>query len=80
MSPITVEWNASVAVIMITANLFAIAIGYFAIQNRGTGPALPLPLPAIFSGFGLPELLATVSFGHLLGAGFVLGLSQAGLL
>lgn len=65
---------------MITANLFAIAIGYFAIRNRGVGPALPVPLPAIFSGFGLPELLATASFGHLLGAGFVLGLAQAGLL
>ncbi|AZB71581.1 photosystem I reaction center subunit PsaK [Synechococcus elongatus] len=80
MSPTTVEWSPSVAAIMITANLFAIAIGYFAIRNRGVGPALPVELPAIFSGFGLPELLATASFGHLLGAGLVLGLAQAGLL
>lgn len=80
MSPTTVEWSPSVAAIMITANLFAIAIGYFAIRNRGVGPALPVALPAIFSGFGLPELLATASFGHLLGAGLILGLAQAGLL
>ncbi len=30
--------------------------------------------------FGLPELLATMSFGHILGAGLVLGLSNAGIL
>lgn len=65
---------------MITCNLFAIAIGYYAIQKRGAGPALPVELPAIFTGFGLPELLATMSFGHLLGAGMILGLANAGVL
>ncbi|MFN8968700.1 MAG: photosystem I reaction center subunit PsaK, partial [Pseudanabaena sp.] len=30
-------------------------------------------------GFGLAELLAVTSFGHLLGAGLILGLAQAGL-
>ena len=30
--------------------------------------------------FGIPELLATMSFGHILGAGFILGLSNAGAL
>jgi photosystem I subunit X len=76
----TANWSPSVAIVMIAANLFAIAIGYYAIQRRGVGPALPVELPAMFTGFGIPELLATASFGHILGAGFILGLSNAGLL
>ncbi len=78
--PTTPSWSPSVALIMITCNIFAIVIGYYAIQNRGVGPKLPVELPAIFTGFGLPELLATASFGHLLGVGMILGLSNAGLL
>ncbi|MBW4655355.1 MAG: photosystem I reaction center subunit PsaK [Kaiparowitsia implicata GSE-PSE-MK54-09C] len=76
----TSSWSMSTGIVMIAANLFAIAIGYYAIQNRGAGPKLPVELPAMFTGFGLPELLATASFGHILGAGFILGLSNAGLL
>jgi photosystem I subunit 10 len=76
----TTAWSIDVALIMITCNLFAIAIGYYAIQQRGVGPSLPVALPAIFTGFGIPELLATASFGHVLGAGMILGLSNAGLL
>ncbi|HIK55271.1 MAG TPA: photosystem I reaction center subunit PsaK [Synechococcales cyanobacterium M55_K2018_004] len=76
----TATWSPSVGIVMITCNLFAIAIGYYAIKNRGVGPALPIQLPAMFTGFGLPELLATASFGHVLGAGMILGLSNAGLL
>jgi len=76
----TVEWSPKVAILMITCNVFAIVIGYYAIQKQGTGPSLGLPLPDIFSNFGLPELLATTSFGHLLGAGLILGLANAGLL
>ncbi|MBF2080380.1 MAG: photosystem I reaction center subunit PsaK [Synechococcales cyanobacterium T60_A2020_003] len=78
--PSTPAWSPSVAAIMITCNVFAIVIGYYAIQQRGVGPKLPVELPAIFTGFGIPELLATASFGHLLGAGMILGLGNAGLL
>jgi photosystem I subunit 10 len=79
-TPLTVTWNSSVAIIMIFCNLFAFFIGYFAIQNTGAGPDLPLPQLASRKNFGLPELLATASFGHILGAGMVLGLSSAGIL
>lgn len=78
--PQTVEWNFNVALVMISANLFAVFIGRFAIQQAGIGPDLPVGKPALWKKFGLPELLATLSFGHILGAGFVLGLSNAGLL
>ena len=78
--PQTVEWNFNVALVMIFSNLLAIGIGRFAIQQAGTGPDLPLAKPALWKNFGIPELLATTSFGHILGAGFILGLSNAGLL
>ncbi len=77
----TASWSPSVGLIMVLCNLFAIAIGRFAIKNKGVGPSLPIELPDPFGGeFGLPELLATASFGHLLGAGVILGLGNAGIL
>jgi photosystem I subunit 10 len=78
--PSTTPWNLSVASIMIFCNILAIVIGYFAIQNTGKGPDLPFPQLASKKSFGLPELLATASFGHILGAGMILGLSSAGIL
>lgn len=47
-------------------------------SGSGVGPKLPFGLPAIFTGFGVPELLATASFGHILGAGIILGLANSG--
>ena len=79
---ISAQWSPKVAIIMITCNLLAIVIGYYAIskKNRGQGPDLPVSLPAVFTGFGIPELLATASFGHILGAGVILGLGSTGML
>ncbi|PSB34650.1 photosystem I reaction center subunit PsaK [Stenomitos frigidus] len=76
----TIEWSPNIAIVMIAANLVAIAIGRYAIQRRGVGPALPVQVPGLFEGFGVSELLATTSFGHILGAGVILGLSNAGIL
>jgi photosystem I subunit 10 len=78
--PQTVSWNFNVALVMILANIFAIVIGRFAIQQAGVGPDLPVVKPALWKNFGIPELLATASFGHILGAGLILGLSNAGVL
>ncbi|MDJ0682538.1 MAG: photosystem I reaction center subunit PsaK [Xenococcaceae cyanobacterium MO_167.B52] len=79
-TPSTIEWNTSVALIMIMCNLFTVAIGRYAIQQSGQGPDLPVPKPEVWTNFGLPELLATTSLGHILGAGMILGLSNAGIL
>lgn len=75
------DWSLGVGITMLICNLIAIAIGRYAIQRKGVGPKLPVELPDPFGGeFGLPELLATASFGHLLGAGAILGLTNAGVL
>lgn len=79
--PVTVTWNTSVAIIMITCNVFAVVVGRYAIKNAGSGPDLPVKNKAgLWKNFGVAELLATGSFGHILGVGMILGLSNAGLL
>ncbi|WP_103667379.1 photosystem I reaction center subunit PsaK [Pseudanabaena sp. BC1403] len=77
--PSTPTWSPSVGLLMITANAFALVVARYGIQVKGVGPSLPVELPGLFSGFGLAELLAVTSFGHVLGAGLILGLAQAGL-
>ncbi len=81
LAPRAIDWSFSVASIMITCNLFAFVIGRYAIKKAGdSGLALSGDMPAVLQNFGLPELLAVGSFGHILGAGMILGLSSAGLL
>ncbi|MEB3247847.1 MAG: photosystem I reaction center subunit PsaK [Microcystaceae cyanobacterium] len=80
LTPTTPSWSLSVGIIMSFCNLLAVVIGYFAIQKTGQGQGLPVPQLASKKTFGLPELLATMSFGHILGAGLVLGLASTGTL
>jgi photosystem I subunit 10 len=60
--------------------LLGLIIARIGIKNKGKGPALPLLEPFLGKGFGVPELLAGLSIGHLLGVGSVLGLTMTGLL
>jgi photosystem I subunit 10 len=78
--PHTEPWSFGTALVMIFCNLIAVAIGRFAIKNPGGGPDLPVSKPDLFRNFNLPELLATFSFGHILGAGMILGLTNAGVM
>jgi len=77
-TPHTVSWSPKVAFVMIACNIAAIAFGKFTIKNQSAGPKLPSP--ALFGGMGLPALLGTTSLGHLIGAGMILGLANAGAL
>jgi photosystem I subunit 10 len=70
------EWSPSVGIIMVIANIIAIAFGKFTIQYPSAAPAAPAP--QFFGGFGLPAILATAAFGHILGAGIILGLHYIG--
>lgn len=94
--PNTPIWSPGVALVMISANIGAIllwksvvalinswlgAIGY----EARTGVTVPsgseiftFNLPG-FS-LSLPELIAAASFGHLIGAGIILGLARFGAL
>jgi photosystem I subunit X len=78
--PHTEPWGFGTALVMVISNLVAVAIGRFAIQNPGGGPGRSIGKPDLFRNFNLPELLATLSFGHILGVGFILGLTNAGVI
>lgn len=77
-APSTLEWTPNVALVMIVCNIVAIIIGKYGIQQQNSGPQLPAP--AFFGNMGVPALLATTSFGHLIGAGVILGLANLGVL
>lgn len=64
-------WSAKIAIIMIICNVLSVGIGRYAIKVRSLGPSIPL---LGLEGLGIPELLATTSLGHVIGAGTILGL------
>ena len=72
------EWSPVVGLIMILSNIAAIAFGKSTIKYQSVGPEIPGP--NFFAGFSLPALLATTAFGHVLGAGVILGLHNLGRL
>ncbi len=76
--PSTLEWNTNVAITMIICNVVAIAFAKATMKDPSAGPQLPGGI--FFGGMGLPALLATTSFGHLLGVGVILGLANLGAL
>ena len=76
--PQTVAWSAKTCAVMVLSNILCIVAGRYVIQVKGTGPSLPIS--GSFSGFGLPEMLASTSLGHIVGAGSILGLSYVGIL
>ncbi|BAY17161.1 photosystem I reaction center subunit PsaK1 [Nostoc sp. HK-01] len=70
------QWSPSIGIIMILANVIAIAFGKSSIKYPNSEPALPSA--NFFGGFGVPALLATTAFGHILGVGIILGLHNLG--
>ena len=75
--PSMTEWSMQNSIIMIVCNFTAILIGRYGIQVRGLGPSIPI---SGIAGFGLSELIATTSLGHILGAGVILGLKSINLI
>lgn len=76
--PHTPEWSPTVALVMIISNIIAIAFAKFTMKYPSVGPQPPSP--NLFGGFSIPTILATTSFGHVVGAGAILGLGYLGVL
>ena len=74
-------WGLNTALVTIVSNLAAVAIGRFArlrqITNTEGSSAAPVGTN-IAGNFNLSELVASMSFGHILGVGLVLGLIHVG--
>lgn len=81
LASITQGWTPGVAIVMTFFNIVGLIIARIGVQKPGVGPKLPFPIPFITdSKFSWSQFLAGVSFGHILGAGAILGLNNAGLL
>ncbi|MCU0549531.1 MAG: photosystem I reaction center subunit PsaK [Leptolyngbya sp. Prado105] len=78
VAPRTVDWSPSVAIVMIICNVLAIAFAKYTMKNPSAPPAMPSS--NMFGGFGLPAVIGATCFGHVLGAGTILGLSNMGIL
>lgn len=70
-------WSLNIAIIMIICNLISIAIGRYSIKTRSLGPSIPI---LGLEGLGLPELIATTSLGHIIGAGTIIGLKSINII
>ena len=67
----SVLWSAQASIIMILCNVFTIFGARGTIQVKTAGASL--------LGITLPELIATTSLGHIIGAGVILGLRGSGV-
>lgn len=63
--PLSDGWTPMTGIVMIACNVIAIAIGKNTMVAPDAGE--PLPMSEMFGGMGMPALLATTSFGHILG-------------
>ncbi len=78
VAPRTLEWSPTIGAVMIICNVLAIAFAKYTMKNPSAGPAMPSS--SMFGGFGLPAVIGSTCFGHILGAGTILGLSNMGVL
>ena len=74
----TCSWSG--LLVMNICFILGIIFARIGVRNKGKGPSLPLLEPFLGRGFGLPELLAGISLGHILGVGAILGLTNTGLI
>ncbi len=77
-APRVADWSPTIAILMILSNVAAIALAKFTVNPKNTGPELPSG--NLFGGFGVGGLLGITAFGHVLGAGVILGLTNMGVI
>lgn len=74
--PATPTWSLKIGFVMVVCNILAIAFAKSTVKIQNAGPAMPSP--QLFGGFGLPAVIGSACFGHILGAGVILGLTYMG--
>lgn len=78
--PDTVKWSWTGSAIIIGSSLFVLFIASRAIRYPQVGPKMPLPFPSLFNNPSVGTFLGSMSLGHVLGIGIVLGLNNIGVL
>ena len=78
LAPATISWSPKVALVMITCNVIAIAMGKVTIKQPNVG--LRLPSSTFFGGMSHGAMLGATSLGHIIGIGTIQGLASRGML
>ncbi len=78
--PDTIKWSWTGSAIIIGASLVSLLIIPRTIRFPHTGNKMPLPFPSVFNNPSVGSFLASMSTGHIIGIGAVLGLNNLGLL
>jgi photosystem I subunit X len=76
--PHTEPWGFNTAMVTIACNSIVVAIGSFMLANPGSNLSSPVGKSDLVRNFNLAKLIAMMSFGHILGVGMVLGLTNIG--
>jgi photosystem I subunit 10 len=73
LAPASIAWSPKVALVMIVCNVIAKAT----IKHQNVG--LKLPSSAMFGGMSHGAMLGSLSLGHMIGMGAILGLATRGV-
>jgi photosystem I subunit 10 len=76
--PATVAWSPTVGIVMVICNVIAIFFTKATVPGPYEGGELPMP--ELFGGMRMPQLLASTSLGHIIGMGTILGLANMGMI
>jgi photosystem I subunit X len=68
--PMSQAWSPTIAIVMVVANVMGVLA---ATTTKKAGPAL-------FGGLTIAQVIGGTCFGHLLGAGAILGLTGIGVI
>lgn len=78
--PQTPAWNPQIGLIITGSCLLVLFIASRTIAYPKAGPKMPLPFPSLFNDPSIGTFLGSMSLGHIVGVGAVLGLTNVGLL
>ncbi|MES1026313.1 photosystem I reaction center subunit PsaK [Gloeocapsa sp. BRSZ] len=78
--PDTVRWSWTGSAIIIGASVLILFIAGRTIRFPQVGPKMPLPFPSLFNNPSVGTVLGSVSLGHIVGFGIILGLNNLGVL
>lgn len=70
------DWSPTVGLIMVVCNVLAIVLARATVKLPNVGPKIPVLSDV--AGLSLPALLGATSFGHIIAAGVILGLTNMG--
>jgi photosystem I subunit 10 len=71
-APLSQAWSPTVAIVMVVANVLGVLAAVSGVQKKA-GPQLP-------GGLSVAQIIGGTCFGHILGAGAILGLTSQGVI